>query len=110
MPALVRAVGDLAELRLEGVCTHLPVADEPGNPYTADQLSRFDDLLGKLRASGVDTGIVHAANSAGLLAHPAARYDMVRCGIALYGVPPRRRWPAWPTCAPPCGWRPRSRS
>jgi alanine racemase len=88
MPALVRAVGDLAELRLEGVCTHLPVADEPDNLYTADQVSRFDDLLGKLRASGVDTGIVHAANSAGLLAHPAARYDMVRCGIALYGIPP----------------------
>jgi alanine racemase len=86
--ALARAVGDLAQVELEGVCTHLPVADEPHNPYTADQLSRFDDLLGKLRAGGIDTGIVHAANSAGLLAHPASRYDLVRCGIAVYGIPP----------------------
>ena len=70
------------------MCTHLPVADEPDNPYTADQLGRFDDLLDKLRAGGVDTGIVHAANSAGLLCHPSARYDLVRCGIAVYGIPP----------------------
>jgi alanine racemase len=88
MVGLARSVGELAELRLEGVCTHLPVADEPDNPYTADQLGRFDDLLDKLRAGGVDTGIVHAANSAGMLCHPASRYDLVRSGIAVYGIPP----------------------
>jgi alanine racemase len=85
---LARAVGELAELRLEGICTHLPVADEPGNPYTADQLGRFDEVLAKLRAAGVEPEIVHAANSAGLIAHPDSRYDLVRCGIAVYGVPP----------------------
>jgi alanine racemase len=88
VPGLARAVGDLSELYLEGVCTHLPVADEPGNPYTDDQLARFDDLLGKLRAAGVEPDVVHAANSAGLLLHPASRYGLVRCGIAMYGIPP----------------------
>ena len=41
-----------------------------------------------LRRAGLHTGLVHAANSAGLLAHPDARRDMVRAGIAIYGVPP----------------------
>ena len=85
---LARAVDELAELRLEGICTHLPVADEPDNPYTGEQLARFDELLAKLRAAGVDPDIVHAANSAGLIAHPDSRYDLVRCGIAVYGIPP----------------------
>jgi alanine racemase len=88
MLGLARAVGDLSELYLEGICTHLPVADEPGNPYTDDQLARFDDLLGKLRAGGIEPDVVHVANSAGLLLHPASRYGLVRCGIAMYGIPP----------------------
>jgi alanine racemase len=43
---------------------------------------------------GIDPPIVHAANSGGLLAHPNARYDLVRCGIAMYGIPPRPRMPS----------------
>ena len=75
-------------LRLEGVWTHLAVADAPGDPFTAEQLGRFDQALAALRRSGLDTGVVHAANSAGLLAHPDARRDLVRAGIAIYGVAP----------------------
>ena len=75
-------------LRLEGVWTHLAVADSPGDPFTAEQLRRFDHALGSLRRGGLDPGIVHTANSAGLLAHPEARRDLVRAGIAVYGVPP----------------------
>jgi alanine racemase len=82
------AVAKRPELAFEGVLTHLPVADEPDNPYTAGQLARFDALVADLRAAGLDPPIVHAANSAGAIAHPAARYDMVRCGIAVYGIPP----------------------
>jgi alanine racemase len=82
------AVDKRPELTLEGVLTHLPVADEPDNPFTARQLARFDALVADLRAAGLDPPIVHAANSAGAIVHPAARYDMVRCGIAVYGIPP----------------------
>ena len=82
----LRAAG--ARLRLEGVWTHLAIADAPDDPFTAEQLARFDRALAAMRRDGLPTGVVHAANSAGLLAHPDARRDLVRVGIAIYGVPP----------------------
>ncbi|MBS1837219.1 MAG: alanine racemase [Actinobacteria bacterium] len=77
-----------AGLALEGTFTHLAVADEPSRPETALQLERFADVLGRLGAAGIDPGICHAANSAGALLHPDARLDMVRVGIAAYGISP----------------------
>ena len=53
-------------LRLAGVFTHLAIADEPGDPYTEQQLGRFDEVLGGLPP----VPLTHAANSAGALAHP----------------------------------------
>ena len=85
---LAAQVVDRPELRLAGVCTHLAVADEPDNPYTADQLARFNDVLAALRARGLPTGTVHAANTAGAIDCEAARYDMVRVGIGIYGLAP----------------------
>lgn len=86
--ALAHCVVDRPQLHLGGVFTHLAVADEPDRPETADQLARFDQVLSALAAEGIDPGIVHAANSAGAIAHPAARRDMVRVGIAIYGIEP----------------------
>jgi alanine racemase len=85
---LVEAIAGRPELELEAMCTHLAVADEPDHPYTAEQLAQFDALLERIASSGHPHRLVHAANSAALLAHPAAHYDLVRVGIALYGVPP----------------------
>ncbi len=76
------------ELVLAGVLTHLAVADEPGNPYTTEQLARFDAVLAALTAAGLRPPLAHAANSAGLLTCADARYDLVRVGIAGYGLPP----------------------
>lgn len=86
--ALARAVDQHHALELEGVWTHCAVADEPDDPFTAEQLRRFDEALAALGAAGVTVPIRHAANSAGAIAHPASRYDLVRCGIAVYGIPP----------------------
>jgi len=86
--ALARRVQDAAELHLGGTFTHLAVADEPSRPETDEQLDRFDAVLAELTAAGVDPGLRHAANSAGILAHPRAHHDLVRAGIALYGLPP----------------------
>jgi alanine racemase len=86
--ALAKLIADHPELELEGVFTHLPVADEPGNPFTGQQVARFDAVLDQLRSEGVDPPLRHAANSAAALRVPEARYDLVRCGIAVYGVPP----------------------
>jgi len=86
---LAESIATRDELRLEGVLTHLAVADEPDNPYTSHQLDRFETLLDDLRRAGVTFDVVHAANSAALLAFAGrARFDLVRCGIAVYGVPP----------------------
>jgi alanine racemase len=84
----IAAVVARPELRLEGVLTHLPVADEPDNPFTDEQLVRFRAVLDEIKAAGIDPGLVHMANSAGAIAHPATRFDLVRCGIAVYGIPP----------------------
>jgi alanine racemase len=86
--AVAQLVHEAPGLRLEGVWTHLAVADEPENPYTALQLERFEEVRDRLARAGLVPDRVHAANSAGAIAHPAARYDMVRCGIALCGYAP----------------------
>jgi alanine racemase len=86
--SLARLVHDTPALQLAGLWTHLAVADEPDHPYTAAQLERFEDVRSRLAAAGVVPSLVHAANSAGAIAHPASRYDLVRCGIALYGQAP----------------------
>jgi len=84
---LARRILD-AGLALEGTFTHLAVADEPSRPETALQLERFAEVLDELRAVGIDPGLRHTANSAGALLHPDARMDLVRVGIATYGIPP----------------------
>lgn len=85
---LARAIGELSEVYLEGVCTHCPVADEPDNPFTAEQMRRLDAVLADLAAAGIVPEMVHAANSAATLCHPQTRRDLVRCGISVYGIPP----------------------
>jgi alanine racemase len=85
---LALAVHDSPELRLEGLWTHLAVADEPDHPFTTTQVQRFDAVVEELAAHGVRPQLLHAANSAAALTRPDARYDMVRCGIALYGLIP----------------------
>jgi alanine racemase len=76
------------ELVLEGVWTHFAVADDPDDPFTEVQADRFHDVLAELAGLGVRPPVAHACNSAGLLAHPAARHDLVRCGLTVYGVAP----------------------
>lgn len=85
---LARAARRHQELRLEGLLTHFAVADEPANAYTAEQLGRFEAVRAELAQAGIRPPVVHAANSAGLLTQPRSRYDLVRCGIAIYGIPP----------------------
>jgi alanine racemase len=90
-PALAEAVTTDPRLRLGAVWTHLAVADGAGEEdreFTRLQLDRFDALLTTLAASGHRAPMIHVANSAAAIGVPAARRDLVRCGIALYGVAP----------------------
>jgi alanine racemase len=86
--ALAKVVADSPGLGLEGLFTHFPVADEPGNSFTSRQIATFDALVEDLRDAGLAPPMLHAANSAGAICVPAGRYNMVRCGIAVYGIPP----------------------
>jgi len=85
---VVRAIADKPDIQLGGVWTHLAVADEPDRPETAMQLERFRSLLEVLRDELDDSVIIHASNSAGLLAGHDALFDMVRVGISTYGLEP----------------------
>jgi len=90
------AAGVVADpmLDLEGLWTHLAVADgvsEDDRQFTEMQLRRFDEALAAARAAGAVPALTHAANSAAAIAWSAARRDLVRCGIALYGALPSRK-------------------
>jgi alanine racemase len=85
---LAAAIAASAAVRLEGLCTHLAVADEPVDQFTSAQLESFDDILTALVVAGHHPAVVHAANSAAAIAHPLSRFDMVRVGIAIYGISP----------------------
>ena len=75
--------------RLAGLMTHFATADEADQSFLDAQLARFGDWVA--RHPGVP---VHAANSAAALRRPDARFDMVRCGIAVYGMDPFHRDPS----------------
>jgi alanine racemase len=91
LPHLVRAIAASGRLRLSGLWTHLAVADETEpehREFTAAQLRRFEQAAASLPGPARASLLCHAANSAAALTLPEARYDLVRCGIALYGLAP----------------------
>ncbi|MBP2017063.1 alanine racemase [Symbiobacterium terraclitae] len=107
MDAIARHLAGLTHVEVEGVFTHLAAADEPENPYTQHQLQRYGEALAALAAAGIRPSIRHAANSAGLMLHPEAHYDMVRTGIAMLGLPPDPDV-AWPVpLTPALSWKTR---
>jgi alanine racemase len=75
-------------LSIEGLFTHFARADEPGASTTKEQMEMFQTLLDRLERRGPRPRVIHAANSAGALNFPAGRFDMVRCGISIYGLHP----------------------
>ncbi len=85
---LLRALAAMPGLQVEGIYTHFATADSADETFTREQIAIFDAVLDEAEAAGLRPPIAHAANSAGTLRHPAARYDLVRCGIALYGLDP----------------------
>ena len=75
-------------VRVVGLWSHLARADEPESGATEAQIAKFEVAREFARAAGLAVEICHIAASAGALWHPAARYDMVRPGIVLYGLSP----------------------
>lgn len=96
----VRALREMPGLSIQGLFTHFAMADSADRSQTELQWRRFSELLADLEARGWRPSLVHAANSAAMLTLPEAHLDMVRIGIALYGLNPSSE-----VCLPP-GFRP----
>ena len=88
VPHAFTVLRSLKELEIEGVWSHLAVADVPDHPFTRKQLDLFNDILGKIERAGVTPRFRHIANSAATLSLPESHFDLVRCGVASYGL-----WP-----------------
>ncbi len=85
---LLDAVAGWGSLDVEALWTHLARADEPDADTTPQQLAAFEDFTAAARDRGVAAPLRHAANSAATLVWPDARLDLVRTGIAMYGLSP----------------------
>jgi alanine racemase len=85
-PALVRDLAGRASVRLEGIM--MTFTEDPA--FDREQLARFTALCAGLAAEGIRPGRRHAASSYALFQHPDAFLDMVRPGMALYGIYPEQ--------------------
>ncbi|MFA1549106.1 alanine racemase [Actinomadura chokoriensis] len=75
-------------VRVAGVMSHFACADEPGHPSIAAQLGAFTEMVAHAERAGARFEVRHLANSAATLTLPEARFDLVRPGIAIYGLTP----------------------
>lgn len=76
------------DLHIVGFWTHFARADEPESDFTDQQMILFNVLLNALQSEGIFPEIIHAANSAAALAHKGSHKQMIRLGIAMYGLSP----------------------
>jgi alanine racemase len=83
--AKAEAAGEIDAI---GVWSHFVYADQPGHPTIGKQLAAFADAVDVARAAGLNPQLRHIANSAATLTLPAAHFDIVRPGIAVYGLSP----------------------
>ena len=77
-------------VEITGVWSHFACADEPQHPANDRQEAVFRAAVDEARAAGIEPGLRHLSNSPAALTRPSARFDLVRLGIATYGVPPAR--------------------
>jgi alanine racemase len=88
---LVRQIGEIYRLpgiQIEGIFTHFATSDSADKDYALRQLDLFRQVLARLAAAGLDPPLKHAANSAAVIDLPESHLDMVRAGIAIYGLYP----------------------
>ncbi len=96
----LRWLQTLAGIEVSGLFTHLATADSADPTLAHAQLQAFGEVVDAAAQTGLRPPLVHAANSAAIFRHPAAHWDMVRPGIALYGLDPS------PETQCPVGFRP----
>ena len=85
----IKKVSRLESIEIEGLFTHLACADTD-RPFTLKQIRLFRDLNSKLSRSGINIPLIHAANSMGVLGFKESHFNMVRPGLVIYGLYPRK--------------------
>lgn len=98
LPELLDCVRAAGCFEVDGVFSHFGDADDVGNPHCDGQVAAFEAALAAVGAAGLVPRYVHLANSAATLTRPTTHYNLVRPGIALYGLTP--------ACAGDIGLRP----
>jgi alanine racemase len=100
---LFAVAGDLereGRITVTGIWSHFAASDEPAHPANDAQEAAFRDALSLAASAGLDPQVTHLANSAAALLRPSSHFDLVRCGIATYGLDPA------PGTSPRIGLRP----
>jgi alanine racemase len=87
-PDLVSTAAQLPGVQVAGIWSHLACADEPGHPSIDAQAARFEDACRVAARYGITPRVRHLANSAGTLTRPDLHFELVRTGIAMYGLNP----------------------
>ena len=87
LAALRQALAEDA-VRLRGLMSHMVYADQPDNPINDVQAQRFADMLAQARHQGLRFEVAHLANSSATMSRPDLAFDLVRPGIAVYGLSP----------------------
>lgn len=86
---IIKSINELSNINIVGLFTHFAKADELNKDSAYSQLDKYNYLCSLLIDEGINIPIKHCSNSAAILELPAARFDMVRAGIVLYGL-----WPS----------------
>jgi alanine racemase len=84
----VQLVARLPHLNINSVYSHLATADSPDNTVMKQQHQRFESAIAQIKEIGIEVPCLHLANSAGTLSNKSLHYDMVRVGLAVYGLYP----------------------
>lgn len=85
---LITKLSDCRNITVQGIFSALASADHPDWDQTKRQVAVFRDVVRKLAGAGIEPRLIHMANSAGLLFHPDTRMELVRPGLAMYGMVP----------------------
>lgn len=100
-------IGQLKALKLKGVMSLFSHAESPEGSYTQRQLKIFENVLESLRSEGSYLPLIHLANSAAVIALPAAHFTMVRPGLMLYGIYPSPEMVSQVELRPVLSWKTR---
>lgn len=103
--ALAEAIARTPGVQFEGIFTHFARADESDPATTDQQAQRFHALLAELERANIQPRLIHAANSAASLRRPDERFNLLRFGIAMYGLNPSSECPTPANFRPALTWK-----